>query len=44
MGAKRKAEEMWWRTYHRHQEPAYEAEQRSNAGFMVTARRLVKME
>ena len=34
---------MWWRTYQRLQERAYEAEQRSDAAFRVVARRLVKM-
>ena len=34
---------MWWRTYQRLQERAYEAEQRSDDEFIVMARRLVKM-
>ena len=34
---------MWWRTYKRLQERAYEAEQRSDDQFIVKARRLVKM-
>ena len=34
---------MWWRTYYRLQERAYKAEQRSDAGFMVMARRFVKV-
>jgi len=35
---------MWWRTYYRLQERAYEAEQRSDDQFIVMARRFVKME
>ena len=34
---------MWWRTYQRLQERAYEAEQRSDDEFIVMARRLVKV-
>jgi len=34
---------MWWRTYHRLQRRAQAAEQRSDDGFMVMARRLVKL-
>ena len=34
---------MWWRTYQRLQERAYEAEQRSDDEFIVMARRLVKI-
>jgi hypothetical protein len=34
---------MWWRTYQRLQERAYEAEQRSDDEFIVMARRLVKL-
>ena len=34
---------MWWRTYQRLQERAYEAEQRSDGEFIVMARRLVKI-
>ena len=34
---------MWWSTYHRLQERAYEAEQRSDDEFIVMARRLVKV-
>ena len=41
MGQKPKG--MWWRTYHRLQERAYEAEQRSDGEFIVMARRLVKL-
>ena len=35
---------MWWRTYYRLQERAYEAEQRSDDQFILVARRLVKLE
>ena len=34
---------MWWRTYYRLKERAYEAEQHSDDEFIVMARRLVKM-
>ena len=34
---------MWWRTYQRLQDRAYEAEQRSDDEFILMARRLVKM-
>ena len=34
---------MWWRTYQRLQERAYEAERRSDDEFIVMARRLVKL-
>jgi hypothetical protein len=35
---------MWWKTYHRLQERAYEAEQRSDGEFILMAQRLVKIE
>ena len=34
---------MWWKTYYRLQERAQAAERRSDDGFMVMARRLVKV-
>ena len=34
---------MWWRTYQRLQERAYEAEQRSDDEFIVMARRFVRV-
>ena len=35
---------MWWKTYNHLQECAYKAEQRSDAGFIVMAQRLVKIK
>ncbi|MDB0062427.1 hypothetical protein N9F25_01020 [bacterium] len=34
---------MWWRTYHRLQERAYKAEQRSDGEFIAMARRFVEL-
>jgi len=41
MAQKRKG--MWWRTYHRLQERAYKAEQRSDGEFIAMARRFVEL-